>query len=128
MYVSKKSSIIYKAVVLSSIVFKIIELIIMKQNRDIFKTTQYQFSYKQKYSKNMCTFVTREIAEHDLNSKSEVYMFLPEASKAFDRVEYVKLLKMLRTRGIFPFVTKMLLCMLNICHMVKKLDIAHLSM
>ena len=57
----------------------------------------------------MGSFVATEIAKYYSNNKSDVYMLLLDASKAFDTVEYVKLFKILRTRGLCPLVTKLLL-------------------
>ena len=56
---SKNSSENYRAVALSSILGKVLNLItcIMKQNSVIIKTCNYQFGFKQKYSTSMCSFV-----------------------------------------------------------------------
>ena len=48
----------------------------------------------------MCTFAATEIAQYYLNNASDVYLLLLDASKAFDRVEYVKLLYPRREAGI----------------------------
>ena len=42
-------------------------------------------------------------------SSSDVYLLLLDASKAFDRVEYVKLSKLLNSKGLCPLVTILLL-------------------
>ena len=58
--------------VLSSILGKVLNLIIMKQNSDIFKTSDYQFGFKQKHSTTMCSFVATEIAQYYLTNNSDV--------------------------------------------------------
>ena len=47
---SMNSSGNYRVVALSSILGKVLDLIIMKQNSDIIKTSDYQFGEKQKHS------------------------------------------------------------------------------
>ena len=59
----------------------------------------------------MCTFAATEIAQYYLNNASDVYLLLLDASKAFNRVEYVKLFKLLNSKGLGPLVTKLLLCL-----------------
>ena len=108
---SVNSSDNYRAIALSSIVGKVLDLIIMKQNCDIFKTSDYQFGFKQKHSTTLCTFAATEIAQYYLNNDSDIYLLLLDASKAFDRVEYVKLFKILNNKGLCPLVTKLLLCL-----------------
>ena len=77
----------------------------MKQNNHIFTTSDYQFGIKQKHSATMCTFAATEIAQYCLNNASDVYLLLIDASKAFDRDEYVKLFKLLNSTGLCPLVT-----------------------
>ena len=103
----------YRAIALCSIIGKVLDLIIMKQNNLIFKTSDYQFGFKQKHSTTMCTFVATEIAQYYLNNASDVYLLLLDASKAFDRVEYIKLFKLLNSKGLCPLVTRLLLCLYN---------------
>ena len=65
----------------------------------------------------MCTFAATEIAQYYLNNASDVYLLLLDASKAFDTVEYVKLFKLLNSKGLCPLVTKLLLFyILNKCY------------
>jgi len=50
----------------------------------------------------MCSFVLQETAQYDLNHGSDVFVL--DASKAFDRVGYVKLFRSLVSKGICPVI------------------------
>ena len=51
-----------------------------------------------------------EIIKHTENG-SDCYLLLLDASKAFDRVEYVKLFNILRDRGVYPVVLRLIMHM-----------------
>ena len=55
------------------------------------------------------TFVVNEIIQYYLNNDSNVYVTLLDASRAFDRVNYVKLFRVLVKRKLCPLVTRFLL-------------------
>ena len=56
----------YRAIALGSIIGKVLDLIITKQNHT-FKTYDYQFGFKQKHSIAMCTFAATG-AQYYLNN------------------------------------------------------------
>ena len=55
------------------------------------QTTDMQFAYKTKHSTTLCTMVYLETLHHYVNNGSNVYSCLLDASKAFDRIHYGKL-------------------------------------
>ena len=59
----------------------------------------------------MCTMIVKEAVAHYINSNSDVHCVFLDSSKAFDRVEYCKLFKLLLARNIPPHVTRILLNM-----------------
>ena len=59
----------------------------------------------------MCTFITLETIERYINKGSEVHALLLDASKAFDRVDYIKLFNKLLDRGMCPLTVRLLLNM-----------------
>ena len=52
----------------------------------------------------MCTFAVSEVIQYYLNNSSDVFVMFLDASKAFDRVEYVKLFGLLRKNGLCPLL------------------------
>jgi hypothetical protein len=59
----------------------------------------------------MCTFVVRETVQYYLNKGTDVNAVLLDASKAFDRVHYVKLFRILLAKGLCPLVARFLALM-----------------
>ena len=63
----------------------------------------------------MCTMVLKEAISYYVNNGSSVVCTLLDAAKAFDRVEYVKLFKLLMVRDI-PLISLRLLLNMYTCH------------
>ena len=59
----------------------------------------------------MCIFMALETIEQYNNSGSEVHVVLLDASKAFDRVDYIKSFNKLLDRGMCPLIVRLLLTM-----------------
>ena len=57
---------------------------------------------------NRCTFVVNEVLQYYANNKSNTLLTLIGARKAFDRVHYIKLFKLLISRNICPIVARFL--------------------
>ncbi len=57
------------------------------------------------------TFVAMEAVQYYVNKGSAVNMVLLDASKAFDKVHYVKLFRLLMSRGLCPFIVRFLVNM-----------------
>ena len=68
-----------------------------------------QFAYKKWFSTTQCTFNLAETISYYNYRKSSVYVVLLDASRAFDRVHFVKLFKELQARKLNPLVTRFLL-------------------
>ena len=56
-------------------------------------------------------FVLEEVIQYYKNNKTDVYVIMLDASKAFDRVEYVKLFSLLLKRGLCPVICRLLIYM-----------------
>ena len=56
----------------------------------------------------MCSFAVNEVVQYYRNKQSDSYVMLLDASKAFDRVEYVKLVKLLLKKGLCSVVARVL--------------------
>ena len=58
-------------------------------------TSDMQFGYKKGHSTTMCTLIYKEINNQYINNGSDMYSCLLDTSKAFDRVHYGKLFRIL---------------------------------
>ena len=74
---------------MSSVLLKVFDKIVLHSN--VLFTSDVQYGFKKKYSTTQCTFVLEEIIQYYKNMNSSVYLLMIDASKAFDRVNYVKL-------------------------------------
>lgn len=101
----------YRSIALSSIIGKLLDKIILLQHTEVFQTDCLQFGFKAKHSTNQCTFVLEEIVENFVNNGSSVYCILLDATRAFDRVQYVKMFRLLVDRGLCVKICKLLLSM-----------------
>jgi hypothetical protein len=85
----------YRAIALGSILCKLLDHILLVKCSHVFTTSKYQFGFKKSHSTSQCTFVVNETIQYYLNNNSHVFATLLDASKAFDRVGYVKLFDLL---------------------------------
>ena len=70
-----------------------------------------KFGFKQNMSTTHCTYVMMEITSYYNANGSNVYALILDASKAFDRVNYCKLFRVLLKRKVSPLVLRLLLYM-----------------
>ena len=68
----------------------------------MFTTSDMQFGFKGHISTTKCTFALTETVNYFRKNKSNVYVMLLDATKAFDKVNYVKLFYQLIDRGLNP--------------------------
>ena len=108
---NKQCSDNYRSLTIGTSLSKILEIVIMNQQSDKLKTSDLQFGFKEKSSTTMCTFMALETIEYYKNNGSNVHTLLLDASKAFDRVNYIKLFNKLLDRGMCPLTVRLLLNM-----------------
>ena len=101
----------YRALTIGTGMAKILDIIILNQQRDKLKTSNLQFGFKKKSSTTMCTFMALETIERYKSKGNDVHVLLLDASKAFDRVDYIKLFDKLLDRGMCPLTVRLLLSM-----------------
>ena len=101
----------YRALTIGTGMAKILDIVILNQQKDKLSTSYLQFGFKEKSSTTMCTYTALETIERYNNNGSEVHVVLLDASKAFDRVDYIKLFNKLLNRGICPRTVRLLLNM-----------------
>ena len=101
----------YRAITLSSLLCKLLEIIIINKEENNLKTSNLQFSFKKGHSTGLCTCMVQETVNYFVSNKTNVYGLLLDASKAFDRINYVKLFEKLLSRKICPLLCRLLLNM-----------------
>ena len=76
---------------LSCVIGKLLDKVILSKCQELTDTSQQQFGFKKAHSTTQCTFIVNEVVQLYNSSGSDVYIALLDASRAFDRVEYIKL-------------------------------------
>ena len=101
----------YRSIALSSIVSKVLDwVILIKENKSL-ASSELQFGFKEGSSTTQCSFVLNETVCYYNLKHTNVYCTMLDASKAFDRVNYCKLFKLLLQRNISPLVLRLLVNM-----------------
>ena len=109
------SSANYRGISLISVFNKIFDLILLSRYSDELCSCHLQFGFKSKRSTDMCTMILKESLSYYVNNNSSVYCTFLDASKAFDRVEYSKLFRLLMKRKL-PAIVLRMLCNMYISH------------
>ena len=81
----------YRAIALSSILNKILDWIILLNEHKSLSSSPLQFGFRKGLSTTQCTHSLLEIVDYCNYTKSDVFVLMLDASKAFDRVRYYKL-------------------------------------
>ena len=99
----------YRSIALCSSICKLIDVIIINKCSAQLQTCDLQFGFKKSHSTVLCTSVFKEVVSFFTNRNSQVYTVLLDASKAFDRVHFGKLFKILIERKIPTLIIRLLL-------------------
>ena len=108
---NKSDSNNYRQIAISSLLGKLFDIIILEEQHHGLITDELQFGFKKSASTVLCTSLLMETVEYYNENDTDCYLLLLDASKAFDRVEYVKLFTTLRNRRICPIVLRLLMNM-----------------
>ena len=90
---------------------KVFDIIILDSQSNSLGTDVLQFGFKKSSSTVICTSLKLETIDYYVENNTDCYLLLLDASKAFDRVEYVKLFTILRDRKLCPIVLRLLMNM-----------------
>ena len=101
----------YRALTIGTGLSKLLDIVIKNQQTDKLKTSDLQFGFKEKSSTTMCTFMVLETIEYYKSKGSNVHVLLLDASKAFDRVNFIKLFDKMLKKGMCPLTVRLLLNM-----------------
>ena len=108
---SQQDSDNYRSLTIGTCISKNNYVIIRNRHSDIFNIPDNQFGFKGKLSTNMSTFALNETISYYTNNSSQVYALFLDASKAFDRLNYIKLFKKLLDKNMCPITVRLLLSM-----------------
>ena len=108
---SHKKSSNYRTLTIGTCLSKAFDLLIIKDQSKVFNTSELQFGFKNGSSTTMCTFMVQQTISHYVNNNSNVNVVMLDASKAFDRVQYIHLFKKLISRNMCPIIIRLLLNM-----------------
>ena len=108
---SKQNSDNYRALTLGTVLSKILDIVILNRQKDVLETSDLQFGFKENLSTSMCSFMVLETIAYYKSKGSNVDVLLLDASKAFDRVDYIKLFGKLGEKGMCPLTMRLLLNM-----------------
>ena len=93
----------------------------MKEQCTSLSTDVLQFGFKPHSPTTICTSLLRDTKDYYNEHGNDCYILLLDASKVFDRVEYVKLFRTLRNRKMCPVVLRLTMNMyINQSIQVKK--------
>ena len=82
---------------------------VLDQHENVLLSSDLQFGFKPEHSTSMCSFAVKEVMHiYYINKNQGVCAMLLDASKAFDRVQYVKLFRLLTARGTCPLMVRFL--------------------
>ena len=108
---SQQDSDNYRSLTIGTCISKIFDAIVRDKNSNVFHTSDNQFGFKGKVSTNMSTFALNETISHYTNNGSQVYALFLDASKAFDRLNFIKLFNKLLNKKMCPITVRLLLNM-----------------
>jgi hypothetical protein len=101
----------YRGIAISSIFNKVLDNVILIKYRHLLSTCDLQFGFKKKHSTQMCTMVLKETLSYYLSNRSNVFCTFLDATKAFDRINYCKLFKLLLCRSLPYCIIRVLFCL-----------------
>ena len=101
----------YRSIAISSIIGKIFDNVVLKKHCNTLKSSDLQFGFCANRSTSMCTFVLEEITNYYSQFDSPVYIALLDASRAFDRVNFVRLFNLLLKKNFCALTAKFLITM-----------------
>ena len=99
----------YRGISLCCALCKVIDYVFIDKYSTNLNSSNMQFAFKSSHDTTLCTAMLKETVSYHLNRGSDVYACMLDASKAFDKVHFGKLFKLLVDRNIPSIVIRLLL-------------------
>ena len=99
----------YRGIALFNCICKLYDNVTLFLYGNYLSTSDMQVGYKKGHSTTMCTLIYKEIIKQYINNGSDVYSCLLDASKAFDRVHYGKLFRILLSKKLSILIIRLIL-------------------
>uniref|UniRef100_A0A3P9KQQ7 Reverse transcriptase domain-containing protein n=1 Tax=Oryzias latipes TaxID=8090 RepID=A0A3P9KQQ7_ORYLA len=98
----------YRPIALSSNISKILEYVLLTRLEVHLLTSENQFGFKKSLGTDMCIYALQEIVGKYLHLNTSVFLCFIDATKAFDRVNHLKLFQKLINRGVPKYLVRLL--------------------
>ena len=98
----------YRTLTLGTILSKVFDILILNKHNSYFNTSELQYGFKENSSTIMSAFMVNQTISH---YRGNVNVLMLDASKAFDRIDFIKLFEKLLNRGLSPVIIRLILNM-----------------
>ena len=99
----------YRPIALSSVISKVLEVLLLDRMEYYLFTSDNQFGFKSKHSTDQCIYILKKLIEFYMSHNSPMYLCFLDASKAFDLVNHWTMFKKLLLRGVPPILVRLML-------------------
>ena len=98
----------YRGISLSTIMSKMLEILILNKVEKLVVCNDFQFGFRKDHSTSLCVSAFQQTVKYYLNGNSSVFCVFLDASKAFDRINHNKLFTTLLQTNICPLYIRLL--------------------
>lgn len=99
----------FRGIALSSIFGKVFDKIILLRYQSQLATSEHQFGFKPGCSTSHCTVILKETLYYYTHNNNPVYSVFLDVSKAFDKIRYCKLFRLLLDRNVPGVIVRALI-------------------
>ena len=100
----------YREIMISSVMFKLLEYCILPVIKENINLSTCQFGYREQTSTMLAVTLLKETIRSYIDESSSVYACFLDMSKAFERINHEILLAKMQSKGLPPFVIGLFRC------------------